>query len=152
GYRRQFTHAIDMMPTVLDLVGVDPPADVEGIEQSPIDGVSIAAALRDESAPPHRATQYFEMLGSRSIYHDGWKAVTFHPLGAMYDDGLDPDAPFDDDVWELYHVAVDQSEVHDLAAQEPERLARMIELWWDEARANDVLPLDNRPLFAILNP
>ncbi len=72
--------------------------------------------------------------------------MTFHPLGAMYDDGLDPDAPFDDDVWELYHVAEDLSETNDLAAQEPERLAEMIDLWWEEARRNDVLPLDNRPL------
>ena len=92
------------------------------------------------------------MLGSRGIYHHGWKAVTFHPLGAMYDDGLDPDAPFDDDVWELYDVVADPSETNDLAAAEPERLAAMVDLWWEEAARNDVLPLDNRPLFAIMNP
>ena len=92
------------------------------------------------------------MLGSRGIYHRGWKAVTFHPLGAMYDDGLDPDAPFDDDVWELYDVVADPSETNDLAAAEPERLAAMVDLWWEEAARNDVLPLDNRPLFAIMNP
>ena len=63
------------------------------------------------------------MLGSRAIYHDGWKAVTFHALGNIYDDGLDADAPFDDDVWELYHVAEDLSESDDLAAEEPDRLA-----------------------------
>ena len=88
----------------------------------------------------------------RAIYHDGWKAVTFHALGNMYNDGLDADAPFDDDVWELYHVAEDLSETHDLAEQEPQRLAAMIDLWWEEARRNDVLPLDNRPLNAILEP
>ncbi len=92
------------------------------------------------------------MLGSRGIYHRGWKAVTFHPMGKMYDDGLEPDAPFDDDVWELYDVVADPSESDDLAPSEPERLAEMVELWWDEAERNDVLPLDNRPLFAILNP
>jgi arylsulfatase len=73
-------------------------------------------------------------------------------MGMMYDDERDPDAPFDEDPWELYHVAVDPSESHDLAATEPARLQTMIELWWQEARQNDVLPLDNRPLFAILNP
>jgi len=109
-------------------------------------------ALADADAPERHDTQYFEMLGSRAIYHRGWKAVTFHALGNMYDDGLDADAPFDDDVWELYHVADDLSETNDLAEQEPERLAEMVELWWTEARRNHVLPLDNRPLNAILNP
>jgi arylsulfatase len=108
--------------------------------------------LRDPAAPETRDTQHFEMLGSRGIYHRGWKAVTFKPLGAMYDDGLDPNAPFDDDTWELYDVVADPSETNDLAAAEPERLASMIDLWWTEAERNDVLPLDNRPLFAILNP
>jgi len=150
--RRQFTHAVDVLPTVLDVVGIDAPDDIEGVKQSRIDGKSFAGLLTDADASPHRTTQYFEMLGSRGIYHDGWKAVAFHPLGPMYDDGLDANAPFDDDVWELYHTDVDQSEANDLAADEPERLARMVDLWWSEARDNDVLPLDNRPLFAILNP
>jgi arylsulfatase len=91
------------------------------------------------------------MLGSRAIYHDGWKAVTFHPVGPMYNDGLNPNAPFDDDVWELYHVAADLSETKNLAGAEPERLAAMIALWWEEAERNDVLPLDNRPLWALIN-
>jgi arylsulfatase len=92
------------------------------------------------------------MLGSRGIHHDGWKAVTFHPLGAMYNDGLDPDAPFEDDVWELYHVAEDFSECNDLAEREPERLAELVDLWWAEARRYQVLPLDNRPIAALLAP
>jgi arylsulfatase len=70
----------------------------------------------------------------------------------MYDDGLNPNASFDDDVWELYHVAEDLSEVHDLAAEHPERLEEMIDRWWQEARDNDVLPLDNRPLWALVHP
>ena len=89
------------------------------------------------------------MLGSRALYHDGWKVVTFHPVGPLYDDGLRASAPFDDDVWELYHVAEDVSEVHDRAAEFPEKVAEMVVLWWEEARRNDVLPLDNRVLEAI---
>jgi arylsulfatase len=122
------------------------------VPQSHLDGTSMLYALEDADAPERHETQYFEMLSSRAIYHQGWKAVTFHPLGAMYEDGLDPDASFDDDVWELYHVAVDVSETEDLASKEPDRLQAMIDLWWEEARRNDVLPLDNRPLNAILNP
>ena len=150
--RHQFTHAIDVLPTLLDLIEITPPVELADVEQSPIEGSSFAATLRAPDAPPHHATQYFEMLGSRGIYHDGWKAVTFKPLGPMYDDGLDPDAPFEDDVWELYHVAEDFSECDDLAAQEPERLAALVDLWWEEARKYQVLPLDNRPIAALLAP
>jgi arylsulfatase len=152
GVRYQFAHAIDILPTVLELIGIEPPDAIDSVAQSPIDGTSFLYAVQDPDAPSRHQTQYFEMLGSRAIYHDGWKAVTFHALGNVYDDGLDADAPFDDDIWELYHVAEDLSETHDRAAQEPDRLARMIELWWQEAARNDVLPLDNRPLNAILNP
>ena len=123
-------------------------ARIEGVEQSPIEGASFASVLRDPDAAPTRATKYFEMLGSRAIYHDGWKAVTFKPLARLYDDGIDPDAPFSEDRWELYHVAEDFSESHDVADQHPERLAELIDLWWQEARAHQVLPLDNRPLAA----
>jgi len=146
GVRRQFTHAIDVMPTVLELAGLD------AREDDDLDGTSFAYLLHDAGADERHDTQYFEMLGSRAIYHCGWKAVTFKPLGPMYDDGLDPDAPFADDVWELYHVAEDLSETNDLAASEPERLEQLIDLWWREAHANDVLPLDNRPLAALLAP
>ncbi|HET9729230.1 MAG TPA: arylsulfatase [Acidimicrobiia bacterium] len=152
GVRRQFTHAVDVMPTILDLVGIDPPAAIDGREQSHLDGASFAAMLDNADAQPHRLTQHFEMLGSRALYHDGWKAVTFHSLGDMYGDGLDPDAPFDEDVWELYHVADDQSETVDLAADDPDRVKQLVELWWEEAQRNDVLPLNNRPLDAILHP
>jgi arylsulfatase len=144
GTRHQFAHAIDVMPTVLELAGIDAPPD--------IDGTSFAYLLDDAAAAGRHETQYFEMLGSRAIYHDGWKAVTFHPMAAMYNDGLDPDAPFEDDQWELYHVAEDLSETNNLAATEKERLDALIAQWWDEARRNDVLPLDNRPLAALLNP
>ncbi len=152
--RPQFVHAIDVLPTVLELIGVDAPDEIAHVAQSPIEGTSFAYLL-DESAataPARHVTQYFEMLGSRALYHDGWKAVTFKPLGPMYDDSLAFRTPFDDDVWELYHVATDLSETHDLADEQPERLAEMIELWWREARAHQVLPLDNRVLHTILHP
>jgi len=153
GIRHQFAHAIDILPSVLELVGIPAPSQIEGTAQSRIDGLSFGSLLGPEGAdaPGAHRTQHFEMLGSRAIYHDGWKAVTFHPVGPMYDDGLNPNASFDDDVWELYHVAEDVSEVNDLATAEPERLAAMIALWWEEAGRNDVLPLDNRPLWALIN-
>ncbi len=150
--RHQFTHAIDILPTLLDLVGISTPTELRGVEQTPIEGTSFSYLLNNGNAPGRHTTQYFEIFGSRAIYHDGWKAVTFKPLGHMYDDGIDPDAPFEDDVWELYHVAKDFSECTDLAASEPDRLGVMVERWWEEARQHQVLPLDNRPLAALLNP
>ena len=154
GIRHQFAHAIDVLPTLLELTGVDAPASIGGVQQAPIDGTSFAYLLTADGAgvEGRHTTQYFEMFGSRAIYHDGWKAVTFKPLGPMYDDGLDPDAPFDSDVWELYHVAVDLSECDDLAAAEPERLASLVELWHREAAMHQVFPLDNRPIAALLSP
>jgi arylsulfatase A-like enzyme len=151
GMRRQFTHAVDVLPTVLELAGITAPDALEGIAQSRLDGTSFAYLLGPDGAqaPERHRTQHFEMLGSRGIYHDGWKAVTYHPVGPIYGDGLRASAPFDDDVWELYHVAEDVSEVHDLAAEHPEKLAELVQLWWDEARRNDVLPLDNRVLEAM---
>ena len=153
GIRHQFAHAVDVLPTVLELAGVTAPSDIDGVAQSHLDGISFAPLLVAQGAekPGAHTTQYFEMLGSRALYHDGWKAVTFHPVGPVYDDGLNPNAPFDDDKWELYHVAEDLSEIDDLAEAEPERLAAMIALWWEEAERNDVLPLDNRPLWALIN-
>ena len=150
--RHQFTHAIDVTPTVLELVGIAAPESVGGIVASAIEGTSFAYLIDSADAEERHHAQYFEMLGSRGIYHDGWKAVTFKPLGHMYDDGLDPDAPFDDDVWELYRVADDLSECNDLASAHPEKLRELIDLWWQEAAAYHVLPLDNRPLAALLNP
>ncbi len=154
GVRHQFTHATDILPTVLELAGIDAPATIEYVPQTPIDGISFAPMLGPDGAdaPPHRATQYFEMFGSRAIYHEGWKAVTFKPIGPLYDDGINWNAPFSEDRWELYHVAEDPTEIHDLAGTEPDRLAAMVERWWVEARANQVLPLDNRILHTLVNP
>ena len=151
--RGQFAHAIDVAPTLVELAGLDYPAQLDGVAQTAVDGVSFGYLLGTSGggeAGRHR-TQYFEMFGSRAIYHDGWKAVTFHPVGPLYDD-QDPNAPFDDDVWELYHVAEDLSESRDLAGEHPDLLRGLVELWWAEAERNQVLPLDNRVLWALVHP
>ncbi|HET6809921.1 MAG TPA: arylsulfatase [Acidimicrobiales bacterium] len=154
GIRHQFAHAIDVTPTILELVGIDPPAEIEGILQTELDGTSFAYLLEPdtEAAPGRHRTQYFEMFGSRAIYHEGWKAVTYHPVGPVYGDGLNPNAPFEDDRWELYNVVEDVSETRDLAGEEPERLSELVDMWWVEAGRNQVLPLDNRVLWALLHP
>jgi arylsulfatase len=138
--RRQYVHAIDLVPTILELAGVQAPATIDGVEQLPIEGVSFAGSLADAGAAETRTTQYYEMFGCRALYHDGWKAVTYVSMMAG-------DVASDDDTWELYHVAVDPSECHDLATAEPERLRAMIERWWEEAEAHQVLPVDSMPFF-----
>jgi arylsulfatase len=145
GTRHQYVHAIDVMPTLLELVGIDPPDSIAGVEQSPIEGVSFAATLDDAFTPGKHVTQYYEMLGSRALYHDGWKAVVFHTPPLMAYDGSDTTRSFEDDVWELYHVAEDFSEVHDLAAKHPAELEELKTLWWQQAERFQVLPLNNQP-------
>ena len=123
-YADNSPHAIDVLPTVLELTGVTAPESIGGIAQSHLDGTSFAYLLTEDGAgaPGRHRTQHFEMLGSRAIYHDGWKAVAFHPVGPLYDDGLSINAPFDEDVWELYHVEEDPSETNDLAVAQPDKL------------------------------
>ncbi len=145
GTRHQYVHAVDIMPTLLELIGVDPPASIAGVEQSPIEGVSFAATLDDALVPSSHITQYYEMLGSRALYHDGWKAVVFHTPPRMAYDGSDMTKSFDDDVWELYNVAEDFSEVHNLAVTHPAKLEELKALWWEEAERFQVLPLNNAP-------
>jgi len=130
-------HAVDVGPTLLDVAGVAFPEVIDGVVQRPLDGASFAATFADPDAPT-RGTQYFEMFGCRALYHDGWKAVVYHPIQV-------DEPPLEEDRWELYDLAADPSETDDLAAREPERLAAMVERWWAEAEANQVLPLDNRP-------
>lgn len=134
GLRHQFAHVSDLVPTLLEIVGIEPPAEVNGVPQMPLEGVSFAASLKDADAPSRDRPQYFEMFGHRGLWLDGWKAVAFHP----------PGTPFDDDVWELYHLDADFSESADLAVEQPERLQAMIERWWQEAAERNVLPLDDR--------
>jgi arylsulfatase A-like enzyme len=136
--RRQYVHAIDVLPTLLDVIGVPAPATLGGVAQQPLDGASFAATFADPAAPEHRTTQYYEMFGCRALYHEGWKAVTYHEIQSD-EPGLER-AP-----WELYDLRADPSECHDLADREPERLAGLVRMWWTEAERNQVLPLDNRP-------
>jgi len=152
--RRQYAHAIDVMPTILDVAGIESPDTIQEVVQSRVDGKSFRPLLSagDGEDPPIRTTQYFEIFGSRALYHNGWKAVAFHPVGPLYNDGLSPSAPFEDDVWELYHVASDVSESNDVAEQYPEKVEELKELWWREANENDVLPLDNRVLWTLAHP
>lgn len=124
--RDQFHHVVDLMPTVLEAAGAPEPAGLAG--------KSLVYSWADAAAPSRRETQYTEIYGHRSIYHRGWKAVVFHP----------PGKPFADDRWELYDVANDPNELHDLAAREPAKLAELIAVWDREAAAHDVLPLDDR--------
>ena len=142
--RHQYTHAIDVMPTILELAGIGQPEVLNGVTQRPIEGVSFAQLLDDGSAASAHVTQYYEMLGSRALYHDGWKAVVFHPLPGIAYDGSDPFKSFDEDDWELYHVAEDFSETENLAAAMPDKLQELIALWWQEAENHQVLPLTNQ--------
>lgn len=137
--RDQFCHAIDIAPTILELVGIPTPDVVAGVPQMPVHGTSLAPVLADPDARLERGAQYFEMLGHRGVYLDGWKAVTHHR----------PGKPFDEDRWELYHLAEDFSETRDLASEQPERLRALVDLWWAQAELHGVLPLDDRPAFAL---
>jgi len=141
--RSQYHHAIDLVPTVLDCLGVEPPERIKGHVQSRFDGVSMRYGLDDASATTRRSTQFYSMLGSRGIWHEGWKAITTHPTIAGW-------GHFNDDVWELYHTDVDRSELNDLAADEPEKLGELVNLWFAEAGRNDAFPLDDRSALEIL--
>ena len=138
--RSQFHHVIDVAPTVLEAARLPEPSVVDGVPQKPIEGISMAYSFDDPAAGERRTTQYFEMFCNRGIYHEGWTAVTRHStpwvMGAL--------PPFSDDVWELYDTSADWSQAHDLAAEQPERLAELQQLWLEEARKHNVLPLDDR--------
>lgn len=132
--RTQFCHAIDIAPTILDVAGLAAPETFAGVPQIPVHGVSLRASFADPKASVSRSVQYFEMLGHRGVWQDGWKAVTHHT----------PGVPFDKDDWELYHLDADFSESRNLAAEQPGRLKALVEAWWSEAEANGALPLDER--------
>jgi arylsulfatase len=138
--RSQFHHVIDVAATVLEAAGLPEPTSVHGIEQKPIEGVSMLYAFDDAAAPERRETQYFEMFCNRGIYHRGWTAVTRHSTPWIVEEL----PSFDADVWELYDTTADWSQTHDLAAEQPDRLAGLQRLWLEEARRHDVLPLDDR--------
>ena len=144
--RTQYHHAIDIVPTILDCLGLEVPRTIKGHVQSRMDGVSMRYSFDDAPAASARRTQFFSMLGSRGIWHDGWKAVTNHPTIAGWGN-------FNADEWELYHTDVDRSELQNLASEEPEKLREMVNLWFAEAGANDAFPLDDRsPLEILMTP
>ncbi|SDI27190.1 arylsulfatase [Alteribacillus persepolensis] len=132
--RTQFHHVIDVTPTVLDILQVEAPKTYRGVDQMPIHGTSMTYTFENERAPTRRTTQYFEMFGHRAIYHEGWKAVTHHQKGV----------PFENDVWELYYVEEDFAELHDLADKYSGKLEELKELWWEEAKKYNVLPLNDK--------
>lgn len=149
--RHQYGHIIDMVPTVLDALGLEPPAQVRGVTQAPLHGVSLRPTFNEATAPSMRITQYFEMFGHRSIYHDGWRAVCPWP-GNSFSEGRPFGTPMtaedlrqlDEHHWQLYHVAEDPTETQDLAQSHREKLHELITLWYVEAGKYDVLPIDGR--------
>jgi arylsulfatase len=138
--RRQYCHAIDLVPTVLEVLDLDPPEKIDGTGQSPIEGTGFAYTFENGESEDRHLTQYYEMAGCRAIYHKGWKAVAWHQIWRLFWEPAD----FDDDRWELYHVAEDFSESRDLSEQFPDKLRELQDLWWAEAGRYKVLPLDNR--------
>lgn len=140
--RDQFHHCIDIVPTLLEVAGVQQPSSVNGVSQKPIEGVSMAYSFADAKAPGTRTKQYFELLSNRAIYNDGWVACTT-PITAPWD----PSSPVADEItgykWELYDTNNDFSEANDLAAKMPDKLKEMQLLFYAEAAKYNVLPIDN---------
>lgn len=139
--RNQYHHVIDVFPTILELANIQVPEVVNGVKQQSVDGKSLVYSFDQPNTDSERTTQYYEMIGNRAIYHEGWKAVAYHK----------PGIDFEKDEWELYHVAEDFSESNDLAKTFPEKLKELIGIWWQEARTYGVLPLDGRGLFDRIN-
>lgn len=139
--RSQFTHVIDVAPTVLEAAGIPEPTFVNGVQQSPIEGTSMAYTFDDQDAPERHNLQYFEMAGNRGIYYRGWSAVTRHSTPWLPNETL---PALDDDVWELYDGRTDWTQANDLAAVDPERLVALQRLWLIEAVKYNVLPIDDR--------
>lgn len=151
--RQQYAHAIDMMPTVLQCLDIEPPEQIRGVTQSPIQGVTFAQTFHDANAPSKHHTQYFEMFGHRAIYHDGWRAVcpvpgpSFREVGAFFGQLVLTEEKLrelDAHGWELYHVADDFSESTNVAGEHRDKLIEMIAMWYVEAGKYNVLPIDSR--------
>ncbi len=134
--RQQYIHAVDVVPTVYELLGIEPPEVINGYVQSPIEGESFAAALTEPDAPA-KSSQFYTMLGQRAIYHEGWLASTVHPPLSGWGN-------FDKDEWELFHLESDRSQSRNVAADEPERLEALKGLWFYYAGIYNGLPVDDR--------
>ena len=154
GIRSQFHHIIDIVPTILEVTGIQPPATVNGIAQKPIEGISMAYTFdsANANAPSKRDTQYFEMFGNRALYHDGWIATTVPPQPPWLMGTVKMPDVLTGYKWELYNLADDFSETNDLAAKNPDKLKELQGIFMDEARKYQVLPLDNSILERILAP
>ena len=158
--RTQYAHAIDMVPTVLEALGIEAPSFIRGVSQSPIEGHSFAHAFDDAKAPTKHITQYFEMMGHRSIYHDGWRAVCPWPGTSFKEAGLPFGAPIDKDKlteldakgWELYQLEKDFAENHNIAGENRAKLIEMIATWYVEAGKYKVLPVDSRGQQRAMDP
>jgi len=160
--RSQYAHAIDMVPTVLDALGIEAPTVIRGVTQSPVEGFSLASSFDNANAPSEHITQYFEMFGHRSLYHDGWRAVCPWPGTSFTESGLFFGAPISYDKlieldahgWELYNLKEDFAETNNLAEKERDRLIAMIGMWYVEAGKYNVLPIDSRGTqrFAVERP
>jgi hypothetical protein len=135
--RHQYHHCTDVVPTILDCCGVEMPDVVDGHRQIPLPGLSMRYSFDSADAPTQKETQYYEMLGTRGIWHKGWKAVTEHGPVPL-DRGR-----FDEDRWQLFHTDDDRSEAHDVADQQPDKLEELKALWLEEAKKFDVLPLND---------
>jgi arylsulfatase A-like enzyme len=144
GVRNQFTHVIDLAPTVLEAAGIPAPTFVNGVQQHPYEGTSMLYSFGDAEAPERHDVQYFEMFGNRGIYYKGWSAVTKHSTPWLMVGQVKP--AFDDDVWELYDGSKDWTQAHDLSKEMPEKLHELQRQWLIEATRYNVLPLDDRVL------
>jgi arylsulfatase A-like enzyme len=147
--RTQFHHVIDIAPTILEAAGLPEPISVNGVQQKPIEGVSMLYSFNDAKGAERHETQYFEMFGNRGIYHKGWTAVTRHKTPWLLIGEKTP--AFDDDVWELYDTSKDWSQANDLSKQMPDKLHQLQRLWLMEAMRYNVLPLDDN-IGARMNP
>ena len=145
GIRGQFHHVTDIAPTLYELLGIEMPESFGGYEQIPIAGTSMAYTFDDKDAPTRKRVQYFEMFGHRGLWADGWKAVTRRDLFAAPSDT-------DEDRWELYYLPDDFSECNDLADEHPDKVERLVELWWEEMERHGGLPYDVRTLELFQTP
>ena len=136
--RHQYHHSVDIVPTILELAGIEMPKEFNGVEQTPLSGISMAYSFDAEpNTKSQKKSQYYAMLGTRGIWQDGWKAVTTHPA-------LAGTGGFENDIWELYHTEVDRTESKNVAEEYPEKLEELKKLWQVEAEANNVFPIDDR--------
>ncbi len=157
--RHQYAHAIDMVPTVLDCLQIEPPTSLRGVTQSPIEGLSFRHTFDDAKAESRHTTQYFEMLGHRSLYHNGWRAVCPYPGASFKEAPVALGTPIDEKKlrdldahgWELYNIDKDYSETKNLAEANRDKLIEMIAMWYVEAGKYNVLPIDSRTTLRMID-